>query len=630
MYNEFEFCVINRSLFKILTEVFTVCGIVGYVGKRNATEFLLGALEKLEYRGYDSAGMAVVNDSKISLVKKAGRINTLCEAFSKEKDFDGFVGIGHTRWATHGKPSEANAHPHVSGKIAVVHNGIIENYATLKDSLVEKGMEFKSETDTEVIAVLIDYLYDGDIFSAVKKSILSLKGSFALGIICQDFPDRIIAVKKESPLIIGRGKDENYIASDVSAFVSQTDRMTRLAECEIAVVTAENAECYDFSGKKIEKYISRIDWNVGVSDKKGHKHFMLKEILEQELAVERTISKQINGNIIAFDNPMFTTKYMKTIKKIFVVACGSSYHVGLAAKFAFEQLIGIPVEVDLASEFRYRLPILGNETLVIIISQSGETADSLAALREAKRLGSRVLAIVNVIESSIASEASFVFYTWAGLEVAVATTKAYSAQLALMYVIALKTANSLEKITPEKFLHYLEEIKKIPSLIEEILNNREKIKKISEKYRSSDNVFFIGRGTDYATCMEGSLKFKEISYIHSEAYAAGELKHGTISLVENKTLVIALAANKRLFEKTLNNIREVKARGAVCMAIAQESQEAKISQIADDYFLVPEISEIFLPSLTVIPLQLFSYYSALLRGLDIDKPRNLAKSVTVE
>ncbi|MDR1240790.1 MAG: glutamine--fructose-6-phosphate transaminase (isomerizing) [Oscillospiraceae bacterium] len=611
-----------------------MCGIVGYVGKKSAPEFLLGALEKLEYRGYDSSGIAICNDKekkdKVELIKKKGRIRVLRETVENFKDFFGKVGIGHTRWATHGEPSDINSHPHTgaSGKIAVVHNGIIENYMILKKNLMQKGIKFASETDTEVVAVLADYLYDGDIFETVRKTALSLEGSFALGILCSDFPDRIIAVKKESPLILGFGNEENYIASDISAFADRTKKICRLDECEMAVIKNSEVSFYNFSGEKINKTITEIDWNIGSSEKNGFDHFMLKEIMEQPKAVKETLSARCSNNDILIDD--LTKEYLENINKIYIVACGSSHHVGVAAKYAFEKLSKITTNTDLASEFRYRSPIIDEKTLVIIISQSGETADSLAALREAKHKGAKTLAVVNVVGSSIAAESDCVIYTWAGMEVAVATTKAYSAQLSVMYMLALHIAKILNKISKEKFEKHFNNLLNLPDLIEKTLEEKTKVFEIAKKYCQRDNVFFIGRNNDYAICMEGSLKFKEVSYIHSEAYPAGELKHGTISLIESGTLVIAVATNHKLFEKTISNVREVKARGAVCLALTTEDKREEIACVADDTICVPRIPPIMQPSLSVIPLQLFSYYVALLRERDIDRPRNLAKSVTVE
>jgi glucosamine--fructose-6-phosphate aminotransferase (isomerizing) len=597
---------------------------------------LLDAIEKLEYRGYDSAGIAVCSSKKINLLKKKGRISVLRNEVQKLQDFDskpGFEinsGIAHTRWATHGVPSDVNAHPHMSesGKFAVVHNGIIENYLELKKSLKKKNIKFISQTDTEVICALMESLYDGkDFFKAVKDTVNLLEGSFALVIICADFPDKIMAVKKDSPIIIGFGKDENYIASDVSAFIDKTKKVCRLDECEIAVFDKSNVKFYDFNGKEIQKELKTVDWNIGSSDKKGFEHFMLKEIMEQPEAIKNTIMPRIINNEIKIDN---LDKFINSINKIYIVACGSAYHVGAATRYSFEKIAGITTIVDLASEFRYRTPAIDENTLVIIISQSGETADSLAALRESKRRGAKTLAVVNVVGSSIASEADFVIYTWAGLEIAVATTKAYSAQLSVMYLLIIFIAFKNNKITYDSVKKYIQNLIYLPELVTQMLELKSKIYEIAKKYNNSDNVLFIGRGVDYATCREASLKFKEISYSHSEAYAAGELKHGTISLIEPGSLVIAILTDKKLFEKTLSNIREVQARGAKVIGLVSESK-AKIADLGlDEIIEIPATSVMMLPSITVIPLQLFAYYFALLKGRDIDKPRNLAKSVTVE
>lgn len=613
-----------------------MCGIVGYIGKNNPVEFLLNSIEKLEYRGYDSSGIAVCNKNKINLLKKKGRISVLRNEAKKSQDFNSNFnleinsGIAHTRWATHGEPSDVNAHPHMSqsGKFAVVHNGIIENYLELKKSLKRRNIKFLSQTDTEVICALIESLYDGqDFFKAVKDTVNLLEGSFALGILCADYPDKLIAVKKDSPIIIGFGEHENYIASDVSAFIDKTKKICRLGECEIAVFDKLNIKFYDFNGKEIKKEIVSVDWNIGSSDKKGFEHFMLKEIMEQPEAIRNTIMPRIINNEIKIDN---LDKFINSINKIYIVACGSAYHVGAAARYSFEKIAGITTIVDLASEFRYRTPAIDENTLVIITSQSGETADSLAALRESKRRGAKTLAVVNVVGSSIASEADFVIYTWAGLEIAVATTKAYSAQLSVMYLLIIFIAFKNNKITHDSVKKYIQNLIYLPELVTQMLELKSKIYEIAKKYNNSDNVLFIGRGVDYATCREASLKFKEISYSHSEAYAAGELKHGTISLIEPGSLVIAILTDKKLFEKTLSNIREVQARGAKVIGLVSESK-AKIADLGlDEIIEIPATSVMMLPSITVIPLQLFAYYFALLKGRDIDKPRNLAKSVTVE
>lgn len=610
-----------------------MCGIVGYIGEnKKAVPFLLQGLEKLEYRGYDSSGIAVLNQNEIKIVKKQGRLKVIKDILGSKDDLHSNLGIGHTRWATHGDPSDVNAHPHLSksGKIAVVHNGIIENYINLKKTLSEKGYEFKSDTDTEVVAQLLDSLYEGDMLSTIKKATELLEGSFALGIICTDYPNALFAVKKDSPLIIGIGKDENFIASDIPAVLSKTRKICRLKEKQIAVLTSKNIDIFDFGGNKAKMEISEINWNVDAAEKNNYDHFMIKEIMEQPKVLTDTISPRLKDYSIKLDNLNFTEEYLKNLNKISIVACGSAYHVGCVAKYFMEELIRKPVEIELASEFRYRLPIVDKNTLVIIISQSGETADSLAALREAKKLGARVLSVVNVVGSSIANESDDVLYTWAGPEIAVATTKAYSTQLSLMYLIALYISKVLGTITDEKYKNIIENIKSIPEKITGILKEASSTEEIAKKYYQTEKIFFIGRTLDYAVCMEGSLKLKEISYIHSEAYAAGELKHGTISLIDNKTLVIALATQDKLFDKTISNIREVKSRGATILLITTEDKADKISDIADDVIYIPKISNILSPSLAVIPMQLLSYYIAKFRGCDIDKPRNLAKSVTVE
>ncbi|MDO4504185.1 MAG: glutamine--fructose-6-phosphate transaminase (isomerizing) [Clostridia bacterium] len=610
-----------------------MCGIVGYVGKNKAVPFLLQGLEKLEYRGYDSSGIAVFTNTGIKIEKKQGRLKILADAISTKEDLNNAnLGIGHTRWATHGAPSDVNAHPHKSksGKIAVVHNGIIENYIVLKNELMEKGFEFVSDTDTEVVAQLLDDMYNGDMFDTLKTAVNRLQGSFALGIVCDDYPNTLFAVKKDSPLIIGLNENENYIASDIPAVLSKTQTVCRLKENQIAVLTSEKVELFDFDGNAVEKTVSKIDWNVESAQKNNYEHFMMKEIMEQPEVLKATISPRIKDFDIKLDDIEFTKEYLENIDKISIVACGSAYHVGCVAKYFMEDILRKPVDVDVASEFRYRNPIVGENTLVIVISQSGETADSLAALREAKSRGARVLSVVNVVGSSIANESDDVIYTWAGPEIAVATTKAYSTQLSILYLLALYMAKKLNKISEEKYKENIENINRLPSLIEEVLKSENKIKEIAEKYLDKEKIFFIGRGLDYATCMEGSLKLKEISYIHSEAYAAGELKHGTISLVDNDTLVISLLTNEKLFDKTISNIREVKSRGAKILAISTEDKVSKINEISDDSIIIPKFCEMMLPSLSVVPLQLLSYYVAKFRGCDIDKPRNLAKSVTVE
>jgi len=612
-----------------------MCGIVGYLGKRNPLDFLLDALKNLEYRGYDSAGIAVCGNDEINLIKKKGRISILKEEVEKSKNFfkkHGEInfGIAHTRWATHGGPSDTNAHPHVSqsGKIAIVHNGIIENYLELKKSLKRRNVKFLSQTDSEVVCALIDSLYDGkDFFKALKDTVNLLEGSFALAIVCSDYPNMMFTVKKDSPLIIGFGEDENYIASDVSAFIDKTKKICRLGECEIAVFENLDVKFFDFNGTEIKKEITTIDWNIGSSTKDGFDHFMMKEIMEQPSAIRETIMPRIKNNNIVIED---LDEFIQSVNKIYIVACGSSYHVGSATRYSFEKIAGVTTIVDLASEFRYRVPVIDKNTLVIIISQSGETADSLAALRESKRRGAKVLSVVNVVGSSIASESDFVIYTGAGIEIAVATTKAYSAQLAVMYMLVIYIASKNGNISNDVTKRYIQNLLSLPELVNQMLELKEKIYEIAKKYKDCDNIFFIGRGVDYATCREGSLKFKEISYMHSEAYAAGELKHGTISLVEPGTLVIAVLTDKKLFDKTLSNIREVQARGASVIALASEQKLMTCDLEVDEIISIPPTSQMMLPSLTVIPLQLFAYYFAFLKGRDIDKPRNLAKSVTVE
>lgn len=609
-----------------------MCGIVGYIGKDQATPFLLNGLEKLEYRGYDSAGIAVCNNSKISIQKQKGRLNNLREFLNKSPMPKGSLGIGHTRWATHGKPSNVNAHPHISGsgKIAIVHNGIIENYISLKNFLMKKGYSFYSETDTEVVAQLIDFMYNGNILETIFNVVSKLEGSYSIAVVCADEPDKLIAVKKNSPLIVGIGHGENYIASDIPALLSKTRDVIRMEEDQIALITCDKIQMYDTSGNKLDNNVTHITWDVNSAEKNGYDHFMIKEIMEQPQALRNTIFPRIVDNQIKLDNIDLPDNYLKNINKIFIVACGSAYHVGCVGKYVLEKLTGIPVEVDLASEFRYRSPIVNNKTLVIVVSQSGETADTLSALREAKRLDAKVLSIVNVIGSSIASESDYVLYTCAGPEIAVATTKAYSTQLVAIYLLALYMSQKLETITQSQFSQYISALCELPNQVENILSQSEEIKNIAKKFSNSDNVFFIGRTLDYAVCMEGSLKLKEISYVHSEAYAAGELKHGTISLIENNTLVISILTQDDLFDKAISNIREVKSRGATVLAITNQDKKSKIEQTADLSLFIPETCNLMTPSLSVIPLQLLSYYVALFRGCDIDKPRNLAKSVTVE
>jgi len=608
-----------------------MCGIVGYVGKKQATPILLDGLSKLEYRGYDSAGVAVYSHGEIVIEKCKGRLKILSDKLEDGKKIEGVLGIGHTRWATHGAPSDVNSHPHVSteGKIAVVHNGIIENYLKLKEFLTKKGYSFVSDTDTEVIAHLVDYYNKGDMLDTVIKVLDKLDGSYALGIICKDNPDEIIAVRKDSPLIIGLSEDGNFIASDIPAILPYTRSIYLLEDKEIIRLKKDSVTVYNTDKEIVEKDIFEVNWDISAAEKGGYEHFMFKEIMEQPKALKDTISPRIIDNKIVLDGIKLTDEYISNIDKIYIVACGSAYHVGVVGKYIIEKLARIPVEVDLASEFRYREPIISSNTLVIVISQSGETADTLAALREAKKRGARILSVVNVVGSSIVRDSDDVIYTWAGPEIAVATTKAYSTQLSVMYLISTFLAKAKNLIDDNEVADIIKTLDKISPSVATILENKDNIQYFASKYYNSKDVFFLGRGVDYAIALEGSLKLKEISYIHSEAYAAGELKHGTISLVEDGTLVIALATQQNLFGKMLSNIKEVKARGAVVLALAQEGN-TEIEQEADFVIYIPKCDDLIAPSLAVVPLQLFGYYIAVARGCDVDKPRNLAKSVTVE
>ena len=611
-----------------------MCGIVGYVGKEQAAPILLDGLSKLEYRGYDSAGMAVYDGEKIVIKKATGRLKVLSELTHDGTTMPGHIGIGHTRWATHGEPSDVNAHPHFNSDqtIAVVHNGIIENYMKLRKILEERGYHFCSDTDTEVVAHLLDYYYkkyDKNPLTAVTKVIHRVEGSYALGIIFADQPDMVYSVRKDSPLIVGVGNGGNLIASDVPAVLKYTRDVYFIENEEIARLTENNIEFFNVDGDPIEKETKHIDWDINAPEKGGYEHFMLKEIYEQPKAVRDTISPRIKDGQIVIEELGMSDDEIRAIKKIHIVACGSAYHTGVTNKYVFEGLARIPVEVDLASEFRYRNPILEEGALVIIISQSGETADSLAALRLAKERGVQTLGIVNVVGSSIAREADKVMYTWAGPEIAVATTKAYSCQLVAQYLLALKFAQVRGQITDSQLAEYLHEIEMLPNQIEILLGNKERIQKFANRYVAAKDVFFIGRGIDYAISMEGSLKLKEISYIHSEAYAAGELKHGTISLIEDGTLVAAVVTQEELYKKTISNIVEVKTRGAYVLAVTNDDN-LDIEKAADSVIYIPKTNAYFTNSLAIIPLQIFSYYVSVGKGLDVDKPRNLAKSVTVE
>lgn len=612
-----------------------MCGIIGFAGKTEAVTILLDGLERLEYRGYDSAGVAVVSpDGKLQVKKSKGRLSALRTLLEAEEPLSGSIGIGHTRWATHGEPNDVNAHPHVGqeGKIAVVHNGIIENYLEIKNALIRKGITFSSDTDTEVIVQLLEYYYKkySVLTDAVYAVLNRIKGAYAMGILCSDYPGQMLAARKDAPLLIGFGDDGNYIASDVTALLSHTRTVTYMEDDEVAVITADNVEIYDSDKGLLEKEKHTIEWDMKAAEKGGYAHFMLKEIMEQPEAVRKTISPRLADGKIALDELKDVQNLIRSVSRIYIVACGSAYHVGMIGKYTMERLLHIPVEACLASEFRYSEPLLGDSALVIVISQSGETLDSMAALREAKRRGSKVLSIVNVMGSSIARESDYVLYTWAGPEIAVATTKAYTTQMVLLIMLGVCFAGELGQIGQEEYDAIVEGLSTIPEQIEEVLNELDGYQKIASRYFNHNSVFYIGRNLDYALGLEGSLKLKEISYIHSESYAAGELKHGTISLIEPGTLVVALATYAPLVEKSLSNIVEVKSRGAEVIAMTTETTAAAINSQVSELFVIPEVHPILQPVLGVIPLQLFAYYIALNRGCDIDKPRNLAKSVTVE
>lgn len=608
-----------------------MCGIVGYIGNEQTAPILLDGLAKLEYRGYDSAGIAVYDGTKVATLKSKGRLKVLSELSHDGATLPGTVGIGHTRWATHGSPSDVNAHPHFNKEesIVVVHNGIIENYLKLKKKLEKKGYEFISETDTEVIAHLLDYYYKGNPLEAITKIMHRMEGSYALGIIFKDHPEELYAVRKDSPLIVGHTENGNIIASDVPAVLKYTRDVYFIENEEIVRMTDSTMEFFTVDEEPIEKESTTIDWDINAAEKGGFEHFMLKEMYEQPKAILDTFSPRIKGDNIVIEELKMSDDEIRAIKKIMIVACGSANHTGMTSKYIFEGLARIPVEVDLASEFRYRNPILEEGTLVIVVSQSGETADSLAALREAQARGAKVLGIVNVVGSSIAREADNVMYTWAGPEIAVATTKAYSSQLIALYLLAMKFAHARGTLDDAGLKEMLEDLQKLPEQVELLLNNKNKIQKFANRYLAAKDVFFIGRGIDYAISMEGSLKLKEISYIHSEAYAAGELKHGTISLIEEGTLVAAVLTQEDLYKKMISNMEEVRTRGAFVMAMTNEGN-TDVERVADYVIYIPETNRYFANSLAIIPLQLFGYYVSVGRGCDVDKPRNLAKSVTVE
>ena len=608
-----------------------MCGIVGYIGTHQAAPVLLDGLAKLEYRGYDSAGIAVYDGEKIRMEKAVGRLKVLEELTQDGATLPGTVGIGHTRWATHGVPSDLNAHPHFNHdhSIVVVHNGIIENYLKLKKKLAGKGYEFLSETDTEVIAHMLDYYYKGDPLDAISKVMHRMEGSYGLGIMFRDHPDEVYAVRKDSPLIVGTSPEGNLIASDVPAVLKYTRDVYYLENEEIVKLTRDGLHFYNIDEEELEKEATHIDWDMNAAEKGGYEHFMLKEMHEQPKAVKDTLTPRVKNGDVVIEELGMTDEEIRAISKIFIVACGSAYHTGVTAKYVFEKLARIPVEVDLASEFRYRDPILPENTLVVIVSQSGETADTLAALRLAKEKGVRTLGIVNVVGSSIAREADNVMYTWAGPEIAVATTKAYSTQLIAQYLLAMKFAKVRGTVSQEDFDAMIQSLERLPEQISLLLSHKENVQRFANRYLAAEHVFFIGRGIDYAISMEGSLKLKEISYIHSEAYAAGELKHGTISLIEDGRLVVAVLTQPELYKKTISNIQEVKTRGAFVMAVTTVGN-TEVEKVADYVVYLPETNPIFANSLAIIPLQLFGYYVSIGRGLDVDKPRNLAKSVTVE
>ena len=611
-----------------------MCGIVGYVGKQQAAPILLDGLQRLEYRGYDSAGIAVNGPEGMRVKKAKGRLQVLKDLTHDGADLPGTLGIGHTRWATHGEPNDINAHPHVSrsGRIAVVHNGIIENFAELKGQLLHKGYQFKSETDTEVVAQLLDYYYEqcGDVLEAVRRMLSAVEGAYALGIVSTDAPDMLIAARKDAPLLLGYGEGENFIASDVTAIIRHTRDISYMEDGEMAVLTAEKITVYDSRGHEVEKKHHRVDWNIDAAEKGGYAHFMLKEIFEQPRAIREATAARLQGGRVILKDLTMTPEEIRNIGRIIIIACGSSYHVGMVGKYNLERMLRRSVEVVLASEFRYSDPIVKRGDLVIAISQSGETLDTMAALREAKKRGARILSIVNVVGSSIARESHDVLYTWAGPEIAVATTKAYSTQMVVLNLLGLYFGDILGTVDFDTYTAMVQGIEALPAQMAHILSDTAEIQAAARELAGHEQIFFIGRNLDYALSLEGSLKLKEISYIHSEAYASGELKHGTISLIEEGTPVIAAATYMPLFDKAMSNVVEVQARGARVLALTTESGAERMHSRVARVLTVPETETMLLPQLGVVPLQLLAYYIALARGCDIDKPRNLAKSVTVE
>ena len=607
-----------------------MCGIVGFTGEQNAAPILLDGLKKLEYRGYDSAGIAVMQDAEITVCKVTGRIANLCEKTKDGEDVPGTTGIGHTRWATHGAPTEENAHPHLSndGRFAVVHNGIIENYIALREELIKDGYHFESETDTEVIVHLIEMYYKGDMREALIRAANRLRGSYALGVICTEEPGKIYAVREASPLILGVGIGENFFASDVTALVNYTRNVIYLEDGEFAELSADSVRIFDVLGKTVDKKVTRILWVVQAAEKGGYEHFMLKEIMEQPGAVKATIAPRIRDGKVYFEELKLTQKDLKKVRKIVITACGSAYYAGCSGKYVIEKLAHIPVEVELASELRYSDPLIDEHTLLIVISQSGETADTIAAMKECKARGARTLAIVNVVGSTVAKLADDTVYTWAGPEIAVATTKGFTTQVAVLYLLAMHFADELGRLE-EQEAKLIKVLQGLPRKIQQAIDMNAQIPELAKKYHSSKSLFFIGRNTDYAIALEGALKMKEISYLHAESYAAGELKHGTIALIEEHQPVIAVACNPAIMEKTLSNIVEVKSRGAEVLALTFRNNQ-KILSVADDFLFIPEVEPVFSAIVEIVPLQLLAYYVAKENGCDIDKPKNLAKSVTVE
>ena len=610
-----------------------MCGIIGYVGRQEAAPILLEGLERMEYRGYDSTGMAVCGDGVLRVCKKKGRVQVLREMSHDGADLPGTLGIGHTRWATHGEPSDVNAHPHLSqsGKFAVVHNGIIENFIALKEELLQKGYTFRSETDTEVVAQLLDYYYSdcGDFFEAMNRLLHAVDGAYALGIICADYPDRLVAARKDAPLLLGFGDGENFIASDVTALIRHTRDIAYMDDGELAILSRSGIRVYDRQLRPVEKKHHHVDWEVDAAEKGGYAHFMLKEIMEQPAAIRKATAARIQGGRVVLQDLTMTPEQIRAIGRIYIVACGSSYHVGMVGKYNLERMLRRSVEVCLASEFRYCDPIVGERDLVIVISQSGETLDTMAALREAKRLGAKVLSIVNVVGSSIARAADYVLYTYAGPEIAVASTKAYMVQLCTLYLFAFRLAYAKGRLSEAETKRLTAELLRAGEVIQPRLADCEQIKYLASRFVNTQSCFFIGRGFDYALSLEGSLKLKEISYVHSDAYAAGELKHGTISLITEGVPVIALATQKQVYEKTISNAKETRSRGA--RVILFTTKDAVVPDGVADYVVrLDDYEELLMPLQLIVPLQLFAYYMAVLRGCDVDKPRNLAKSVTVE